>query len=59
VPRLLGPTIARGTLSKSFAVAPDGRVLQLQRSAESLGARQVNLALGWRASVDRLLAPKR
>jgi serine/threonine-protein kinase len=58
-PRLLGATGARGTLSKTFAVAPDGRVLKMQRSTESASARQVNLALGWRGEVDRLLAPQR
>ena len=59
VPRRLGTTIARGTLSKSFDVAPDGRILTLQRPAASRVSQQVNLALGWRARVDRLLAPKR
>ena len=58
-PRLVGPTLARGTLGRTFSVAADGSVLVLRRPQESQLAQQVNLALGWRSRVERLVSPRR
>jgi len=58
-PELLTSTVARGTIGKTYDVAPDGSVLLARRPAANLRSQQVNLSLGWRAKVERLLSPKR